>query len=448
MSGKTFIEKSREIAVVGGYDVVVCGGGTAGFPAAIAAAREGQRVALIERYGFLGGVPAYCIMPAWHRLHEFNVGLLSEFMTKVSQMNMGPDPLDCQHTEPECIKALSMDMVIEAGVEVHLHTLVTDVIIEDNALVGVITESKSGRRAFMGKAFVDATGDGDVAALAGVPFAKGNDEGVTQGMTLRIRVGGIDFERYLDWAQANPQYYGAMASKLPHIRQLAAQGKPFFLGCDIAPLLQQAPNADELPTKSYFNGSSIRRNELSLNCTRVYGLDGTREEDLTSAEISCRNQAIALYKFLRDTIPGFENAMLIETAPQIGVRESRRILGEYMLTQEDCRAGRRFDDEIALNPISFDLHDANYSCESLHNRVGIPFRCLVPQKIDNLLIAGRCISTDHIANSSVRRMHTCFHVGQVAGVAAAMAARRGVAVRKMEFADLRGRLTALGCIEK
>jgi len=433
-----FREEAREIPVVGDYDVLVCGGGTSGFPAAIASARLGARTALVERYGFLGGVPAYCIMPAWHRMGEGHSALLGEFAMRVAGVGPGPDPLRSQHMEPEYVKYVAMEMAVEAGVEIHLHTSFSDVVKDEQVLGGVVTESKSGRRVLRARTVIDATGDGDVAARAGADYALGDKDGITQGMTLRFRIGGIDFESYFDWVADHRDLYGNLDDgRIERLREKARRGEEFYIGADLSPLYRQHPEYRDLPTLSYFNSSSIRKNELSVNATRVYQVNGTREEDLTLAEIACRKQAFAVWKFLRENVAGFGSSFVAETAAQTGVRETRRIVGDYVLTERDCREGIDFEDTVALNPISFDLHDKSYSCESLPHSARIPYRCLLPRGLEGILVVGRCISTDHIANSTIRRMMTAFELGRVGGIAAALSTKLGVTPRALPFVELR-----------
>lgn len=437
-------EPARDIPVVGQYDVIVCGGGTAGFPAAIEAARRGAKVALIERYGFLGGVPAYCIMPAWHRMAAMRLEPLERFAQRVAGLGRGPDATQDRHMEPEFVKQAALETVLEAGVELHLHSLIVDTIRQGDSVVGVVTESKSGRRAYRARVLIDATGDGDVCARAGAEFMKGRQpDGLLQGMTVRFRVGYIDFERYFDWVAQNRRFYKHVNDNaLAELRQRAAEGRDFYMGGDLNDLYEQIDTAGELPRGSYFNCSSIRPGELSINATRINGVDGTVEEDLTRAEVVCRRQAHAIYRFLCRNVPGFEQARLIETAPQVGVRETRCVRGDYVLTEADCRQGRRFDDAVFADKVVFDMHEPKYVCESANAMVDVPYRCLLPAKLENILVVGRCISTDHWANSSLRQMATAFRLGMVGGIAAAMSVRAGVTCRALAYADLRPQLLA------
>ncbi len=438
-------EPARSIPIAGSYDVLVCGGGTSGIPAAIAAAREGARVGLIERYGFVGGVPAMNIMPCWHGLRDHHSGLLSEWARRAAALMPGPDPLDANHIEPETVKLLALEMLREHGVELHLHTMIVGTLTDSATVTGVVTESKSGRRAFLAKRVIDATGDGDVACLAGAECLKGDAEGRIQGMTVRFRIGGIDFPRYFQWIAANRQYYRVSDTQLERIRGRALNGQDFYLPADLAPLYRKHNEGRELPVASYFNCSSIRPGELSCNATRVELLDGTIEEDLTRAEIDCRGQVLALYTFLCGHVPGFADARLVETAPQVGVRESRCIVGDYVLTEDDCRSGRIFEDSLHVGHVAFDLHNpGRYTCEHVPEPAGIPYRCLPTKGLEHIVVIGRAMSADHVANSSARAMYKVFTVGQAAGIAAALSLRLEVSLRELPFERLRDRMTAQG----
>ncbi len=449
MTSSTYVEPARDIPVVGEYDVLVCGAGTSGFPAAVAAAKAGARVAVLERYGYPGGVPAYSLMPAWHRLPKIRSRALMDFGRAVAELAPGPDATENRHTEPESVKQYALEALIDAGVDVHLHTYVADAIVESGVVRGVVTESKSGRRAYLGRTLIDATGDGDVCVLAGAEWKQGRDEdGVTQGITLRFRIGYVDFVRYFAWIAENRHLYGNIDDeRLAEARARALAGRDFFLGGDLDALYEQLGEGEDLPRGSYFNCSSVRPNELSLNATRVNYLDGTKEEDLTRAEVVCRKQAYAITRFLQGHVPGFECARLTETAAQVGVRESRRIVGDYVVTRADCEELRRFEDPVSLTTVCFDMHDPDgYSCRSVEGTMDVPYRALLPKGVEGLLVVGRTISCDHWANSSLRNMTLAYQIGIAGGIAAALAAERGVTPRALEYDDLQSLLESAGLL--
>lgn len=447
MATQTYREPSRDIPIAGAYDVLVCGAGTSGFPAAVAAAKLGCKTALLERYGFVGGVPAFSIMPAWHRMQRVKRGALIEFGKRVAAQGPGPDPTENRHMEPESVKQVALEMVEEAGVELHLHSLIVGVIQQGGTVIGVITESKSGRRAYLAQRIIDATGDGDVCVMAGANYFQGRkQDGVTQGLTVRFRIGYINFERYFDWiADHRPYYHNISDERLARIRARALAGKDFYLNADLNDLYVQLDPEGKLPRGSYFNGSSIRPGELSLNATRVNYLDGTREEDLTRAEVTCRKQAHALFQFLRAHVPGFEDARLVETATQVGVRETRCIEGDYVITEADCRAGKSFDDAVLASEVTFDMHDPDgYVLDTVRTKVELPYRCLLPKGLDRVLVVGRCISSDHWANSGLRQMVNAYQLGIVGGTAAALSVQEGVPPRDLSYTILREALSQAG----
>ncbi|MEX0331029.1 MAG: FAD-dependent oxidoreductase [Puniceicoccaceae bacterium] len=446
-SGEHILETANTLPIAATYDVLVCGGGTAGIPAAIAAAREGAKVGLVERYGFVGGVAAFSIMPCWHCLNDHHSGILTEFAQRVGDFQQGPNPFsDNNHMEPETVKIVALTMLQEAGVDLRFHNWIADVITEDSSVRGVVTETKSGRRALLAKTVIDATGDGDVCTRAGAQFSKG-DNGKVQGMSLRFRIGHINFPRYFDWVWEHRSMYKNISREdWESLREKAINGKAFFMLGDLSEFFKShGGDAAHLPEKSYFNCSSIRPNELSLNATRVYHLDGTIEEDLSQGEVITRQQSYAIWRVLRSYVPGFEQSMIVETPAQVGVRETREIVGDYTLTEEDCRRNATFEDAVLTSKISFDVHDVSgYILENVKGVVDIPYRCLLPKGLENIIVVGRCMSCDHIANSTTRLQEVSHRTGQAGGTAAAMAAMQGITPRSLPVAQLQAKLQANG----
>jgi len=434
------IEAAQSIPVTSDYDVLVCGGGTSGIPAAIAAAQTGAKVAVVERYGFLGGNAAFSIMPCWHGLQEHHSGLLTKFANLVEDFGVGPAPLkEGNHIEPEAVKILFQTLAEEQKVHLYLHHFITGVVMDSSRVTAVITESKSGRRAFGAKCFVDASGDGDLCFHAGAKFNLGVD-GKTQGMALRFRVGYVDFDRFADWAEKAPEEL-KLGRLVREVRQGGgkAWGKAFYFDSRLDRLFDQFRNRyPDLPENTYFNCSSIRPNELSINTTRVYDLDGTSADDLTKAEITMRKQAWAVWRFLKENIPGFEASTMIQTACQAGVRESRTILGDYMLSEEDAAKNREFPDSVQTCRIIFDSHDkAKYDTGGNRGLVDVPYGVFLPKGLDAVLTAGRCTSCDHLMNSGFRRMENAFQSGEVAGTAAALAVQKQQMPRSLSVSELK-----------
>jgi hypothetical protein len=436
-------QSGESVPVTAEYDLIVCGGGTSGIPAAVAAARQGAKVAIIERYGFLGGNVAFSIMPCWHGLREHHCGLLTSFAEEIEQFGVGPAPLkEGNHIEPEVVKILFLNLATAHHIQLYLHHFLTGVVKEGNQIRAVTTESKSGRRAFGAKCFLDASGDGDLCHYAGAKFSLGV-QGETQGMALRFRVGYVDFDRFAVWAEKQPKEL-SLGDMVRAVRNGGGKswGKAFYFGSRLDRLYDEHRSRyPDLPSNTYFNCSSIRPNELSINTTRVYELDGTNADDLTRAEIAMRQQAWAVWRFLKDNIPGFGDSVIVETAAQAGVRESRTILGDAVLTVEDGADNRECEDSVQTCRVTFDSHDKQrYETGGNKGLVDVPYGVFLPRGLDGILMAGRCTSCDHLMNSAFRRMENSFQSGEVAGTAAALSLRWGLMPRDLPIGELKAEL--------
>jgi len=447
------INYKQQIQVADEADVLVTGGGPAGLAAAIAAARNGARTLLVERYGFLGGnLTAGLVGPCMTSYSldgrtQLIKGIFEEMILRMETLGAAMHPSKVQagseysgfivygHDKvtpfsPEAVKQVAMDMCLEAGVVLRLHTFVVDALVDGGALTGIVVASKSGLEALRATAAVDCSGDGDVAAYAGVPFEIGRQsDGLTQPMTLFFRVAGVDDERVKEYVRTHPDDY-----------------RPF------ASLVQQARQRGEFPIPRRGIGlyRTLETGVWRINTTRIQHRLGTSVTDLTQAEIEGRHQVQSLLRFFRGYLPGFERSELLDTATQVGVRETRRIAGEYTLTLEDLVEGKQFEDVIALAGYPVDIHsptdDGGGSSEQWHtaNIYEIPYRSLVPQSIDGLLVAGRCISATHEALGAVRVMPPAFAMGQAAGTAAALAVERGIPPRRVSVPELQRLLVEQG----
>ncbi len=453
------------------YDVLIAGGGPAGIAAAIAAARNGIRALLIERYGFLGGeaVTGLNIHGFFNlRGDQIVFGIAWEIIQRLMKMNAAAvmrnsDPyhpnarltslLDVS-VDREAFKFVCQELLEKAGVQVLLHTWVSDVAMEGNAIRGLVCETKSGRMMISGRVCIDCTGDGDVAARSGAPYEKGRaSDGLLQPMTLMFTMAGVDLGRMVDYMKmrrgegvfpetGERNYMHFQATLAPWAEQMQAEG-----------LFQNQTNWRRLLR---FNGNSFRPGEVNiLFMTPITGLDATDALQLSAAEMEGRRQAFLLSDFIRRHVPGFEKAYLLSTAAHVGVRETRRIIGEYYLTYDDVLAARQFKDVVALGGYFVDIHDprggpgAYLSPEkgvfsAQDQAYDIPYRCLLPLHTEQLLVAGRPISGSHEAHASYRVMATCMGTGQAAGTASAMAVRQGTGPRQVSVLELQRRLMEQG----
>ncbi len=457
---KRIVEPERELEVIGEYDVVVAGGGPGGLPAAVAAARCGAKTLLVERFGFLGGLATAGLVGPILGLvaHKSDVpvvaGLAKELCRRMAELG-GATPWDeglrrgAVSFDVECFKLVADALVREAGVDVLLHSLAANTIVEGQKIVALAIESKSGRQAALGKVFIDATGDADLAAWAGAQWVRGREaDGLVQAMGTIFRLGGVGQVQMSDGLRAK-------------IRAAVDAGE----------LVMYHPGPGG-------RGSTVRPDELTVNVTRCAG-DGTNARDLTRAEMAIRDNTWRIVQFYREHVPGLENAFLAATPATVGVRETRRIVGPCVLTGEDvvnatkspkavARCGYWIDIHCPLGRVARGHHLCSTSCpndppcimfrpeyrDKLPAELApppgewfdIPYGCLYPLGIDNLLVAGRPISADHRAHGATRIMATCMAVGQAAGTAAALAADRGVAVSDVDVSELRAKLQEAGAL--
>ncbi len=407
-----YLEPAREIPVYASYDVVVVGGGCAGFAAAVAAARNGARTVILERFPYFGGTATASLManivgtrnqvePNELQVckgigEELILGMLARGGASVTKnayksKERGNTKGDLSYSyafDTEIFKKVTLEMVQEAGCDILFHVFFSDVIMEDGALKGVIIESKSGRLAIMGKVIIDATGDADVAARAGVPYWQTkHDENSRLNDALMYKVSGFDENISIE--------------------------------------------------------SCVFGNAMILWGPNPGPHNGVDVKELTDMEIRARTQVYEHLENLKKTHPDLKNARVSDTGSLLGIRQTRFIEGEYQITGEDVLNGARFDDVIALasNPV---IHYYGYRRFLTHEGYDVPYRCLVPKKVDGLLVAGRCISSDQIAYESWRAMAHVLCIGEGAGVAAALSVKQGVTPRDVDIKAVQSQLIAQG----
>ncbi len=445
---------ARAVRIAGQADVLVVGGGPAGIGAAVGAARAGARTVLAERYGFLGGnATAGLVMPLMSYFTEHHTreqkgavsllptdhgqgvpviaGVLREMIDRLERAGGAMEPsLDTGFTvpfDPEVFKQAAVEFLDDAGVLYIFHSLAGETLRTDSRVDGVVVETKSGPLAIRASVTVDCTGDGDTAAGGGAAFEMGRSDGYTQPMTLMFRVMGFDKTAFGDYAGKHPGQWRGVHGLWDLVRKATRAGELNLQREDIL----------------FF--TAMHEGEITVNSTRVTKLFGTDVWDLTQAEWESRRQMQQIFQFLKKYVPGFEKSYIVQSGVQIGVRETRRVVGDYKLNKHDVLCARQFDDVIARCTYPMDIHNPKGKGTTMMRvpdgkAYDIPLRCLLPKGVDNLLVAGRCISGTHEACSSYRIMPVSIATGQAAGVCAAMAAEAEQTPRSVPFQEVQREL--------
>jgi hypothetical protein len=438
---KTIEEPARKIPLYGEYEVAVLGGGPAGIAAAVAAARAGRRTLLIERYGFLGGmgtaagVTNFCGLHAnvYGQMHRVVQGIASDLLGRIDRLGGLNAPhlilgkILAQAYDTAAYKIAADDLLLGHKVDILFHALGAGVVMHDESRINALmVETKAGRQAVRADIFIDCSGDGDLSAWAGARYEVGDNAGSMLYPSMMFRLNGIDPEKAGEaWRTIPALMAAAEAAGTHHFPRKAAIVRP-----------QRSPI------------------EWRVNFTQVSRADGTainglEPDDLTRGEIEGRRQAVNAFDFLR-TVPGFEKSYIVDLPPQLGIRETRRVVGGYMLSGEDVLGCSSFDDSIGVNGWPMESHvagDVIFKFPPIPQSRGfneLPYRMLVPDGIDNLLIAGRCASMTHDGQSAARVSGACFAMGEAAGTAAALALGGNTRARDIDVGKLQVQLKQQG----
>lgn len=425
---------TRECPLLWDVDVLIVGGGSAGATAAIAAARQGADVALVDRAAYLGGTGTsvldtfygfYCPGNGQRKvvggIPDEVVAQLNERRAAIKRPNTYGAGTGITY-DPELLKVIWEGLASFAGVRILLHTYFIDVLMKDDMVRGAVVANKSGLRQIRAKVVVDASGDGDVAFRAGGVFEDWRSVQV-QSLTTTFRIGNVNIERAREVDKQ--QLWDLMAK--------AASSKEYHL-----------PRVEGSVHITPYKGI------MATNMVRLHVDDPTDPIQLSAAEMEGRRQAIEYHRFLRDRVPGYEQSILLSFSSYLGVRESRRIRGDYWLTREDVLNVRKFEDAIAMCGAPIEEHHAGSDTRWEYLPEGaaydIPYRCLLPKGLEGMLLAGRCLSASHDAHASVRSMGQCMAMGQAAGLAAAQAAGKAKSPRGIDVRKLQSDLLSLGAI--
>ena len=431
---KSIEEPARRVPLYGEYEVVVLGGGPAGIAAAVAAASDGRRTLLIERYGFLGGmgtaagVTNFCGLHAnvYGEMHRVVRGIASDLLARIDRLGGLNAPhlvlgkILAQAYDTAAYKIAADDLLESHDVDVLFHALGAGVVMQDERRINALmVETKAGRQAVRAGIFIDCSGDGDLAAWAGARYEVGDNAGSMLYPSMMFRLNGID-----------PERAGEAWRTIPALMAKA-----------------EAAGTDHFPRKAAIVRPQRSPIEWRVNFTQLAREDGTainglEPDDLTRGEIDGRRQATAAFDFLR-TVPGFESSYIVDLPPQLGIRETRRVVGFYMLSGDDVLGCASFEDSIGVNGWPMEQHvagDVIFKFPPIPQSRGfneLPYRMLVPEGIDNLLVAGRCASMTHDGQSAARVSGACFAMGEAAGRAAALALGgntipREIAVEKLQ----------------
>jgi len=427
-------EPSKVTPAMAETEVLVVGSGPGGLAAALAAAREGVNAMLVERYGCFGGniTQAQVETITWYR-HENTVeagGIGVEFEIRTKEIGGSRKTRESigEYLDADMFKYVADRLVEEAGVVPILHCFAVDTVMEDNTIRGIITESKSGRQAILAKRVIDATGDADIAYHAGAPYRKASGDELMSA-TVSFGCSGINVKRFLEYVDEHPARIADWAK--------TTSGKEDDL---FSPYLDEpfkkAKEEGLIPkgirVEALWHSFTETGEATHINAVRIQGIDPTNVQDLTRGEIEGRQQAMWILAALKKYTPGFENATLRTFGSSLGTRTSRKIIGEYNITEHEVRNEARFEDSIGIFPEFLDGY-GTVIIPTTGRYFQVPYGIMVPQKIENLLVAGRCVAGDRLSHAATREMMCCAVTGQAAGVAAAVSIKDNVTCRKVNI---------------
>ena len=421
MTETVSVNLPNQVTLTHNTDVVVIGGGPGGIGAAVAAARKGMKVLLVEHYGFLGGMATAGevnpFMPNHHEGESLDTGIFKEWLQRIKSYN----PAGGERVfDPNAARLAAEDLCLEAGVQILYHHRIAHIERNGSVIKHAILHSKSGLTAVKGKVFIDSTGDGDLSFLAGAQYELGGEG------TPHVQPMTLCFKLKLNLSESDLGYTDAMDAT-------AKEAKLIQLAFKNAKEKGETSN----PRENVLIFSTHNKDVIHFNTTRVVKKSAVNGIELSEAECEGRKQLRELIKILRRDVPCFEKATLYSIAPQIGIRESRRIVGNATLTRDDYKAGKTFPDAIARVTYPIDIHNPNGTgTEITHLPKGawyeVPYGCIVPKGFDNLLVGSRCISVDHAVHSSMRVMPPVCSIGQAAGTAAAISIKQNIACSEVD----------------
>ena len=456
------------------FDVIVAGGGMAGVCAAVAAARNGAHTLLTDRYAFLGGNATAGLLGCFLTFHNMKgekicngipqevvdgcISLGGAFREHRGHLpNAYGNAYSVTPIDAEVLKLVVQRLCLGAGVHLALDTYIVGPIVEGSRVAGIRVFNKTGETTIRGKVVIDSTGDADVVARGGGSFLRGDEQGRTMSISLFSRMGNVDLQKHLDYVKAHPEEF--MLAEDPFIGKTKAEKAaelkhwmdyPLITGHYTAVKVAQAKGEFHPNRQRVVFSITTTPGVVTLNSTSMLGYNPVDGEALTRAAIEGREQVFLVADFYRKYVPGFEKSFILDSASALGVRESRRIVGEETLTDDWCVAGCKSERDIARGAYCLDVHQASGIIEHKHIKngeyYGIPYGCLVPKDVEGILVAGRCLSSERFANGSARNMAHIQAMGQAAGTAAAISVKTGRLPREVDVAVLRQTLTAQGAL--